>query len=176
MTEEAGVVALLPRTFDDGLGNHIAFSEKGPGVLRVEDNIGGFAEINWNGDVPILVDSRALPRTASARGPTLAAIHIAAGGEIVLLFAPFVAWMLLTMALVQLEALSTKSPSASLLLQSIAMVIYVIALLMSLKSPDGPNGVGRGMFVGFVLVAPALLMSLIGLLMMSWCLMRSALE
>jgi hypothetical protein len=163
-----------PRSFEDGFGNRIDFIEKKPDILRVEDNLGGFAEIAWNGPVPILTNSLAHPRTSSARGPTANARNLAEIGLTIKVFSPLVAWMLLTMALVQSESLNTVAFRASQRLQQVALGLWVISFLITTTSPEGPNGVGDVMFAGFCLGLPAAIMSIVGLSILSWSLIRFA--
>lgn len=164
-----------PHTLEDGYGNSIRYREPRAGVLHVEDNLGGFTEVDWNGPTPVLVTSHAFPRTASARGPRPIARDIENAGGLILCFSPLVAWMLLTMALTRLEAFATLVLYWTLGLQFAGLAFDVLAclLLRVLPHTHTDNG-GNGMFVMFFVVMPAALMSLAGLSLLSFSLVRSA--
>ncbi|MCA8994306.1 MAG: hypothetical protein KDA69_08505 [Planctomycetaceae bacterium] len=82
----------------DGYGNSLTFLWVRQGVMRATDDNGGFAEIDWNGRVPKLVDSKAFPRNVSARGPSLMANRLARVGPLLAFLTPFLSWFLLLLA------------------------------------------------------------------------------
>ena len=101
--------AVAPCEHGDGYGNGIAAALPRPGVMRLEDRAGGFALIDWTGIDPVLIESRAAARPASARGPTELARRLVVPGVALLVAAPFAAWAVLSGVVA--GALPAGSPS-----------------------------------------------------------------
>jgi hypothetical protein len=163
-----------PATIEDGYGNHVSFTEVRPGVLRLEDNAGGFAEVDWNGQQPVLVRSHAVARTPSARGPTSFAMRATGIGQLLLCIAPLTAWMFLTVALRRMADSHARGVlGVSLLFQLAGLAIDGLLLfaIWTGGSRSGEAGIAMA-FLILALLALAGITSLLGVGILSYALYR----
>ncbi len=171
----------VPCTMEDGYGNSVQIQVKRQGVLHLEDQLGGFADIDWTGPVPVLLASRAVGRSASARGPTPLAWHLVSAGEWLVLVTPFIAWSLWTAALAHTGRLCGWVGSADLylsfLFQTGGLIGFILVLFLMVTGPGagGDQAMGHAILV-IALAFLALGVSLIGLGIMSFLLLSVALQ
>ena len=155
-----------PCDHEDGYGNGLAATLPRPSVLRLEDRAGGFALIDWTGAEPVLIESRAVPRPPSARGPTELAQRLVVPGVAVLVAAPFAAWAMLSVVVA--GASPAGSPRrrdlwVAAVLQLTGLAGFALALLMwETRTLFGCVG----LVVGVIALLSAISFSLEGLIEM----------
>jgi hypothetical protein len=175
MTHQGGITGSVPPgTIKDGYGNLVRFSVSRPEILHLEDQLGGFADVDWSGPAPVLVASRAMVRSTSARVPTLRARRLVNVGHILLLVSPLLAWLLLSAAIAGARSgrrswTATARLYLSCVLQTAGLVLVVLAATV----PHSPGDQGMGKAMLFLLAFAA---SGMGLLLMSAALLRIALH
>jgi hypothetical protein len=131
-----------PYHFKDGYGNTLDFSQTGPTRVRIEDNRGGYADINWDGSRFVLNDSYSAGRSEAARGPTVTAERLGDWGKLLLVLAPLLAWFALTVFVRQCRAdrsYSTRATLVSIAMQAIG-IISLLWLFLEDRNRSSPAG------------------------------------
>jgi hypothetical protein len=146
----------VPANIEDGFGNRIDFSEPKPGILHLQDNAGGFADVDWTAPAPILVRSQAVPRNAAARGPLPFARRAVAVGQTLLFTTPFLGLMLFTLALLRQDR-TAALVRGSFLLQTLGVALQGVLLLFVWTSSGqgGEAGIGMALLAVIALIPAA---------------------
>ena len=162
----------VPGKIEDGYGNHCEFTEPQPDVLRIEDNAGGFAVIDWTGEKPVLTDSHSAVRSDAARGPSVLGRRMASLGEFLLLATPLITWWLAAGAVAKgLEDVAIRTARLPL---TIGLVGMGLLLPFSLRLPSGgEQGMADTFLYGFAVLA-ALACSGFGLLLLAGVYLRAS--
>lgn len=168
-----GVTAARPNfKMNDGYGNWVSFELLRAGVVRVTDNLGGFAEIDWNDAAPVVTDSRAMRKTASARGPSYNGRRLAAQGQLMVFVTPFLSWLLFTIAFATFARAERNKDVASSFwdarnLQLIGLGLYGLIMLVQWTRGHRGGEAGLGAMALICLLGiPALLTSAAGTIRM----------
>lgn len=114
-----------PFHFEDGFGDSVDFTQTGPSSVRLIDNRGGFADIDWEGTRFKLITSRSAGKSRAARGPTASAVQLADWGFTLALVTPLLSWLILTVYLRQEQRLRSgwaAWATASMVLQALGIL------------------------------------------------------
>jgi hypothetical protein len=164
-----------PLRVNDGYGNHVAFRVVRPNVLRIEDNLGGFMEIDWNRDVPVVTDSQPASQATRAGMPTAIGGRLVGLGQWLMIVTPLTSWLLLIAAVraVFREGDVYLQFTVPWILQLVGLGLFMLMgfVQWSYGSRSGEAGIAAAVMV-LVIGAPALSASISGAFWTAWLLLR----
>jgi hypothetical protein len=155
-----------PSHFYDENGNGLDFRMNGKDVLHLQDDRGGFADVRWNGKQFVLLGSHSAGQADSAKSPGAAAALGGKFGDLLLILAPMLAWLLVTrFARQHFQESAEPAPSLvpATVLQIAGMIVLVFAVL---SAPAAPDEVAGGLLIAILLFASAC--SIAGLCILAW--------
>ena len=163
-----------PSHFSDEDGHGIDFKLTGNNLLHFQDDDGSYADVQWTGSQFVLAASQSAGHVAPVGYPSAAAARAAKIGDLLIVLAPMLAWLLVTF-FVQKQIQEFAPPRGSLVLSAVLQVLGMLILSFAvLNAPDHGDEVSAGLLALFVVGAGAC--SVIGLIVLSWSLVRLRVE